>query len=271
MREAAIYDKEKDFRKWFEKNLSKFGITEIILSQEVCPDYVVRLNNGDIQKIEVELFAINFKYHSHSKEKVDRIIACYAKEKEIDGVPVDAANRLWLYDIQEVGLLEAEGPLSDDEISLLSAIANSGGISLLAFSNGIFAGDQQIYMRLPPDFIKKWPRGKIEDNIFNVISPQAKKFAKKYHHILIAAGLSEKACSSLQSLQKRGLIKISPISWIAAAYDGVTIQHDGWGPTEAHAKKEAWDLYGDEIRKRFWGGKKTITSPSKGTNGGLKT
>lgn len=60
MREAVIYDKEKDFRKWFERNLSKFDINEIILSQEVCPDYVVRLNNGDIQKIEVELFAINF-------------------------------------------------------------------------------------------------------------------------------------------------------------------------------------------------------------------
>ena len=64
MREAVIYDKEEDFREWFEKNLSKFDINEIILSQEVCPDYVVRLNNGDIQKIEVELFAINFKYHS---------------------------------------------------------------------------------------------------------------------------------------------------------------------------------------------------------------
>jgi hypothetical protein len=108
-------------------------------------------------------------------------------------------------------------------------------------------------MRLPPDFIKKWPRGKIEDNIFNVISPQTKKFAKKYHHILIAAGLSEKACSALESLQKRGLIKTRPISWIAAAYDGVVTQHDGWVPTEAHATKDAWNIYGDEIRKRFWG------------------
>ena len=267
-----MYDKERDFRKWFEKNLSKFDINEIILSQEVCPDYVVILNNGDIQKIEVELFAINFKYHSHSKEKVDRIIACYAKEKEIDGVPVHAANRLWLYDIQQVGSLQAEGPLSDDEITLLSAIANSGGISLLAFSDGIFAGDQEIYMRLPPDFIKKWPRGKIEDNIFNVISPQAKKFAKKYHHILIAAGLSEKACSALESLQKRGLIKTRPISWIAAAYDGVVTQHDGWVPTEAHATKDAWNIYGDEIRKRFWGGKKAgAASPNKGTNARRKT
>ena len=41
MKNAIFFHKESDFRKWFEANLEVVGVKKIILSQEVCPDYVV--------------------------------------------------------------------------------------------------------------------------------------------------------------------------------------------------------------------------------------
>jgi hypothetical protein len=84
MKEAIIFDKESDFRKWFEENKEKVGVKRIILSQDVCPDYVFEMKNGEVVKLEVELFAINFQYHRHDPDKADYILACYAKEKEGD-------------------------------------------------------------------------------------------------------------------------------------------------------------------------------------------
>src|SRR3990170_5367433 len=95
VREAAIFGTEKEFRKWFEKNLGRFGVKRIILSQEVCPDYVLEMTDGRVLRVEAELFAINFRYHRHDPAKVDLILACYAKAPELDSVPVVAANKLW--------------------------------------------------------------------------------------------------------------------------------------------------------------------------------
>jgi hypothetical protein len=41
MREATVFTSEHEFRGWFEKNLSLFGIREIYLSQGTFPDYIV--------------------------------------------------------------------------------------------------------------------------------------------------------------------------------------------------------------------------------------
>jgi hypothetical protein len=55
MKEAAVFTSEADFRRWFEKNLVRFGIRKIVLSQEVCPDYVVIMEDGRTAKIEAAL------------------------------------------------------------------------------------------------------------------------------------------------------------------------------------------------------------------------
>jgi hypothetical protein len=110
-----------------------------------------------------------------------------------------------------------EGPLSYDELLLLNIVQFRDGIDMTALCQGRFAGPCRLYLTLTPDLIAQWPRGKIESSIFNVVSPEAKKFIKKYHHALIGAGLSEKACSAFESLSRRGLLKTRPISWIAAA------------------------------------------------------
>lgn len=101
MKEAVVFTNEKEFRGWFEKNLSQFGIKEIFLSQEACPDYVVIMEDGRPAKVEAELFGVNFKYHGHDPAKADFIVACYSKTDEVEGVPVKAVHRLWCFDPAE--------------------------------------------------------------------------------------------------------------------------------------------------------------------------
>lgn len=253
MKEAVIYQTEAEFRQWFEQNHEKVGVKKIILSQRSCPDYVVKMQDGVVAKIEAELFAIDFKYHRHDPSKVDYILACYSKTDQIEGVPVIAINKLWIYEAEPMSPLPPDEPLSRDEGRLLSAIHLSGGISISAFSSGELSGDQQIFMRVPPKVIGSLPRGKIEDNIFNIISPRAKKYLKKYNHILIGAGLSEKGCELIELLTRRGLIRARPIAFISSAYDGVIIDHDGWVPTELYATPPAWKYQKDTIMKHFHG------------------
>ena len=45
-RGQAYYDTEWEFREWFEDNLDRFGFERVILSQEPCPDYVVKATSG---------------------------------------------------------------------------------------------------------------------------------------------------------------------------------------------------------------------------------
>src|SRR5437870_678298 len=126
MREAAIFTNEAEFRAWFEGRLERFGVSRIILSQEVCPDYVLEMRDGSIIRAEAEPFAINFRYHGHDPRKVDLIIACYAKTRDVAGVPVLAANELWSEDIEPLDPLSPNGPLSETEEIILT-IAHSGG------------------------------------------------------------------------------------------------------------------------------------------------
>lgn len=247
MKEAIVYHTEAEFRQWVEENLDKIGIKRVILSQEVCPDYVVEMQNGEVAKIEAELFAINFKYHKHDPSKADYILACYAKEQEVESVPVIAMNKLWIYEPSPSSPLPPEGPLSDDELALLGRIDFNGSLELSALCSGEFEGNQCIFLRLSPEKISSLPRGTIEDSIFNVISPEAKKYIKRYHHILIGTNISEKACSALESLTRRELIKIRPISIAAALYDGTLIKDDGWIPTEVYATPATKQYHGKKL------------------------
>lgn len=54
MKRALIFTKESDFRAWFEQNLERVGVKRIILSQEVCPDYVAEMSDGRIARIEAD-------------------------------------------------------------------------------------------------------------------------------------------------------------------------------------------------------------------------
>lgn len=145
MKAAVIFTNEADFRCWFEKNLSRFGIKVIILSQEVCPDYVVIMQGGKCAKIEAELFAVNFKYHGHDPAKADYIVSCYSKTDKVEGVPVKTVHRLWCFDAEPSDPLPPDDPLDEDEASLLSAIHQSGGLSVLALSQGNLAGDKELW------------------------------------------------------------------------------------------------------------------------------
>ncbi|MEJ2746204.1 MAG: hypothetical protein P8123_11055 [bacterium] len=252
MKEAVIFQREEEFRKWIRLNLSKIGIKRIILSQDVCPDLVVEMQDGKIAKIEVELFDVNFKYHKHDPVKVDYILACFAREKYIHGVPVIAINKLWIYENQSLEPLPPEGPLSKDEIHLLTTINFYGFIEITSLCTGVYSGNRQLFMRFSPDFVASIPRGRVEDNICNIVSPKAKRYVKKYHHALVAANLSGRACKAIELLSRRGLIKMRPIALLSAVMDGTFIEHEGWIPTELYCTKDVDKYHLDVIRKQLF-------------------
>lgn len=84
MNEYGVFETEKEFREYFEKNLEQFNVKEIIVSQEPCPDYILIMNHEEndstfvrrdsILRVEAELWAKNFKKHNHDPNKVDLII-----------------------------------------------------------------------------------------------------------------------------------------------------------------------------------------------------
>jgi hypothetical protein len=261
MKEAAHFDSEHEFREWFDKNLSQFGIRSIVLSQEVCPDYVVIMESGETKKVEAELIAINFRYHKHSPAKVDFIVAAYAKEDQVDGVPVIAVNWLWEYrPDSEAPQPPPEGPLSDDELRMLDGVQFTGGIDLSALGHGDFAGQCRVFLPFPPDSLAAMPRGGTDDGLFGVLSSKAKKFIKKYHYAVIGAGLSERACAAFDSLSRRGLIKTQPMCFAAAAYDGVMLTHPGWIPTEVLPTEKAREYLKGSLSRMF-GSRPSATSP----------
>jgi len=249
MKEAAVFTTEKDFRKWFDQNLDKFGIKEIYLSQETCPDYVVVMQDGRHSKIEAELFAENFKYHGHDPKKADCIVACYSKSEQVCGVPVMCVHKLWCFDAEAFEPLSPEAPLSEDEARLLSAIHQSGGISICSLSQGELAGEMELFMRAPPEWMKSLRWKRIEEGLGNVLSPSAKKWAMEYHHFLVGAGISKKGCALIESLVRRGLIESRPISWLSSAFDGAILDHPGWLPVELRATDRAWEYHQADIVK----------------------
>jgi hypothetical protein len=79
---------EAQFRRYFERNLERFDVKSIKLSQNVCPDYVCIMKNGDVLNIEAEVNAHNFLGHEHDEGKVDLIVAAYSSTDRIHGIPV---------------------------------------------------------------------------------------------------------------------------------------------------------------------------------------
>ena len=155
------------------------------------------IENGRPAKVEAELFAVNFKYQGHDPRKADYIVACYSKTTEVEGVPVIAVHRLWCFDVEPMDPLPPDEPLDEGEARLLATIHVSGGISVSVLSEGNLGGDQQLWMRLPPDKISAIPHGRIVDSALNILTQPAKEWLTKYHHLLVGAGVSEEGCRLL--------------------------------------------------------------------------
>ena len=252
MKQALYCNTEAEFRVWFDKNYKELGVKRIILSQEPCPDYVVEMDDGEIARMEAELFAKNFKYHGHDPKKADYILACYAREEEVEGVPVIAINKLWLFEHEPISPLPPDDPLTEDELAFLSSLQSLGPTDISALCSsllqGTYSGRNNIYIRLSPETISSIPRGKASDSIFSSIGRKTKEYIKKYHHILIGSNISESACIAIESLTRKGLIKARPISFLAALYDGALIQHDGWIPTEIYFTELAIKYHGQKMK-----------------------
>lgn len=252
MKQGTVFERESDFRQWFEANLDRFGVKRIILSQEPCPDYVAEMVDGRVLRIEAELFAVNFRYHRHDPSKVDLIVACYSRAESIEGVPVLAVHKLWSWEYEPSQQTPPTEPLSSHEKDLLRAVHWMGGVDLtgLGASAPGFSGDQLMWLRFSPDAVDAFPRGR-DDSIFTVMRPETKAFIKKFHHALIGAGLSEAACDAVHSLQRRRLVGYRPLAFIAAVMDGGLVDHPAWLPTEIYVTKKARDEHGDLFRSMF--------------------
>ncbi|MBI4517000.1 MAG: hypothetical protein HY699_14420 [Deltaproteobacteria bacterium] len=246
--DKPIYDTEWEFREWFEDNLEQFGFEAVILSQDPCPDYVVKAKSGEVFRVEAELFAANFVSHGHDPAKVDRIVACFAAEDKIQGVPVLAANDLREYDPNPARARKVGGPLSPSERRVLSVVIASGGMELSSLAHQGFAGDLLMYRRVPPDTVAALRGKRVTDSLFEALRPETRLFARRFHYVLLGAGLSDTLCKALGRLQWRGLVALRPLAILAAMYDGAFVDHDGWLPTEVYATKKAYAEYSVDFR-----------------------
>ena len=122
-----------------------------------------------------------------------------------------------------------------------------------ALSDGELGGDQQIWIRLPPENIAAIPRGRIEDSVFHSSPSPPKNGLENTTIFWIGAGISEDGCRLLESLVRRQLIHHRPINFLAAAYDGVMGDHPAWFPVEVYATPLAWEHHKDDIIKYLFG------------------
>lgn len=88
--ESAIpFKDEKEFAKWFEDNLQKFGFKEVVERRKhSSPDYRLKDEDNSIKEVELELLGKNFVSHGHDAEEVDQIICLFSERDKIKGVPV---------------------------------------------------------------------------------------------------------------------------------------------------------------------------------------
>jgi len=237
--DKPVYDTEWEFREWFEDNLDHFGFKSIFLSQEACPDYILETEDGIMLRVEVELFATNFVAHGHDPGKVDKIVACFAVEDQIAGIPVLTVNDLREYNPTPKDTTKISRKLSIGERRVLAIVMWSGGIELSALAQDDFAGNLFIYRHVPPETVAGLKNVRIQDSLFQSINRKTREFIRKYHHVLLGGGLSTELCDALESLEIKGLVALRPLNILSALYDGSAIDHDGWIPIEVYATGQA--------------------------------
>jgi Arc/MetJ-type ribon-helix-helix transcriptional regulator len=93
--EACIpFKSEREFAKFFEENIEKFGFKRIIERRYTSsPDYVVEDFNGKRRNVELELFAEDIKRHRPDPSEVDYVVALFSTADNIDGIPVISVLR----------------------------------------------------------------------------------------------------------------------------------------------------------------------------------
>lgn len=80
---------EREFAKWFEENLDKFGFSKILERRmNSSPDYRLMTDKGEVKEVELELLGRDFERHGHETENVDLIVCVYSSKKKIKGVSV---------------------------------------------------------------------------------------------------------------------------------------------------------------------------------------
>jgi hypothetical protein len=97
---------EAQFRKFFERNLDRFGVAEIKLSQNITPDYVCIMKDNTVKNVEAEVDAQNFLQHDHDESKVDLIVCAVSSVDKIHGIPVIALD----YKPSEVVIVASSEP-----------------------------------------------------------------------------------------------------------------------------------------------------------------
>ena len=91
------FQNETEFRKWFETNYSSLGYLKILKSNRTgVPDFVMKKKDGTTERVELELYSIDFINHKHNSEDVDKIVCLFSKERYIKGVPVVSINKEYI-------------------------------------------------------------------------------------------------------------------------------------------------------------------------------
>lgn len=247
MKDAILCYSEKEFRRYFEEHLNDFGFEEIILSQKTCPDYVLKMKGGRVVKVEAELFSINFKYHQHDAKKVDYIICCYSSEKSLMGVPIIAANPLWVLEettTRQNGSCK-KCTLRPDEKEMLEFIVAHPTTTFAEISrNPEWSGNYCLFHWVSPSKTKGALRGYPKTtSLLSCATRSAVEHMRKYCHFLIAAGLSNKACETIDALLRKRLIYLSPCDYLCYMIDGAIYDSRLWIPVAINVTEMARKKY----------------------------
>jgi len=248
MEETGFFYSEKDFRQYFEKNYKKFGVKKIQLSHEACPDYVLIMKNGDVVNAEAELFAEQFKYdHKHQLHLVDVVLCCYAKSTTVLGKPVIALHKYYELDEhkQTSKKKNIRGKLSKDEWEMLEFIASYRRVSFAEITScPKWAGNYLLFQVVPPKIAKGALRGyPKKTNLLDMATRPAIEHMRKYCAVLLATGLSKKACVIYDRLKRRRLISLVPSCFLTYAIDGSIYDTNRWIAMEVMVTDKALKKY----------------------------
>lgn len=252
MEETGFFYSEREFREYFDKNFKKFGVKKIQLSHEACPDYVLIMENGEVINAEAELFAEQFKYdHKHQLDKVDVVLCCYAKSEKILGKPVIALHKY--YELNDPKYKpkrkHLEEKLSNDEWEMLEFIAGYRRVTFAEITScPKWAGDYCIFQIIPPKTAKGALRGyPKETTLIDMATRSSIEHMRKYCAVLLANGLSKKACVTFDKLRERGLISLVPSSFLTYSIEGRIYDSNRWIAMEVKVTEKALKKYPKEL------------------------
>ena len=96
---------EMEVRERFRIINEAFGLFDVLLSQDLFPDFVLRARNGKVIRAEVETRASHFQLHKHDANQCDLVI-CWINNWADSPIPVWPIAHFW-YAYKQSGLLVA--------------------------------------------------------------------------------------------------------------------------------------------------------------------